>query len=84
VAEVTARPRRLDSVPRRVKPDTPFGNCGLAKGDLIRAIDDTPAWNAEEFRKLVRRALVRQGDCLITVIRGDKTIDLPVFFPLPK
>jgi S1-C subfamily serine protease len=67
-----------------VKPDTPFGNCGLAKDDLVRAIDDTPAGSAEEFRKLIRRALVRQGDCLVTVVRGDKTIDLPVFFPLPK
>ncbi|MCI0700718.1 MAG: PDZ domain-containing protein [Planctomycetia bacterium] len=67
-----------------VKPNTPFGNCGLAKGDLIRAIDDTPAGHSEEFRKKVRRALVRQGDCLLTVTRGDKTHDLAVFFPLPK
>lgn len=66
------------------KAETPFGNCGLAKGDLIRLIDDAPAGHSEEFRKLVRRALVRQGDCLLTVARGDKTIDLPVFFPLPK
>jgi hypothetical protein len=71
-------------VVRDVKPNTPFGNCGLAKGDLIRAIDDTPASHSEEFRKKVRRALVRQGDCLLTVTRGDKTHDLPVFFPLPK
>jgi hypothetical protein len=71
-------------VVRTVKADTPFGNCGIAKGDLIRAIDDIPAGHSEEFRKKVRRALVRQGDCLITVVRGDKTIDLPVFFPLPK
>lgn len=66
------------------KADTPFGNCGLAKGDLIRAIDDAPAGHSEAFRKAVRRALVRQGDCLLTVTRGDKTHDLPVFFPLPK
>ncbi len=67
-----------------VKADTPFGNCGLAKGDLIRAIDDVPAGHSEEFRKAVRRALVRQGDCLLTITRGDKNHDLPVFFPLPK
>lgn len=67
-----------------VKADTPFGNAGLAKGDLIRAIDDVLAGNSEEFRKAVRRALVRQGDCLLTVTRGDKNHDLPVFFPLPK
>jgi S1-C subfamily serine protease len=67
-----------------VTADTPFGNCGLAKGDVIRAIDDDPAGRASEFRKLVRRALVRQGDCLVTVIRGDKKLDLPAFFPLPK
>ncbi len=67
-----------------VKADTPFGNCGMAKGDLIRAIDDVPAGHSEEFRKAVRRALVRQGDCLLTVTRGDKNHDLPVFFPLPK
>jgi predicted metalloprotease with PDZ domain len=71
-------------VVRDVKAETPFGHCGIAKGDLIRAIDDVPAGHSEEFRKKVRRALVRQGDCLITVVRGDKTIDLPVFFPLPK
>ncbi len=67
-----------------VKADTPFGNCGVAKGDLIRAIDDVPAGNSEQFRKAVRRALVRQGDCLLTITRGDKNHDLPVFFPLPK
>jgi hypothetical protein len=66
------------------KADTPFGNCGLAKGDVILAIDDAPAGHSEEFRKAVRRALVRQGDCLLTVARGGKTLDLPVFFPLPK
>jgi hypothetical protein len=67
-----------------VKAGAPFGDCGIRKGDLIRAIDDTPAGNSEEFRKKVRRAMVRQGDCLITVVRGEKTLDLPVFFPLPK
>jgi hypothetical protein len=67
-----------------VKADTPFGNSGIAKGDLVRAVDDAPVGNSEEVRKLVRRALVRQGDCLVTVVRGDKTFDLPVFFPLPK
>jgi len=67
-----------------VKADTPFGNCGIAKGDLVLAIDDLPAGGSEEFRKAVRRAVVRQGDCLITVVRGGKTLDLPVFFPLPK
>jgi hypothetical protein len=67
-----------------VKPNTPFGACGIAKGDLVRAIDDVPAGHSEEFRKKVRRALVRQGDCLLTVTRGDKTLDLPVFFPPPK
>lgn len=66
------------------KANTPFGNSGIEKGDLIRAIDDAPAGNSEEFRKKVRRAMVRQGDCLITVTRSDKTLDLPVFFPLPK
>jgi hypothetical protein len=71
-------------VVRDVKADTPFANCGIAKGDLVRAIDDVPAGNSEEFRKKLRRAMVRQGDCLVTVVRGDKTLDLPVFFPLPK
>lgn len=66
------------------KPDTPFGTCGLQKGDLIRALDDAPFGRSEPFRKAVRRALVRQGDCLLTVVRGDKTLDLPVFFPLPQ
>src|SRR5262249_54562264 len=67
-----------------VNKDTPFGNAGIAKGDIIQAIDDTRAGDSEQFRKLVRKALVAQGDCLVTVARGDKTLDLPVFFPLPK
>jgi predicted metalloprotease with PDZ domain len=67
-----------------VKANTPFGDAGLAAGDLIRAIDDAPAGTPEEFRKNIRRAMVRQGDCLLTVARGDKTLDVPVFFPLPK
>jgi hypothetical protein len=67
-----------------VKADTPFGTCGIAKGDLIRAIDDIPPGHSSEFRKKLRRAMVRQGDCLVTVARADKTLDLPVFFPLPK
>lgn len=71
-------------VVRGVKEGTPFGNCGIEKGDLIRVIDDVPAGTSEEFRRKVRRAMVRQGDCLLTVRRGDKTLDLPVFFPLPK
>jgi hypothetical protein len=68
-----------------VKPNTPFGNSGLAKGDIIQAIDDTaPGGHSGEFRRKVRRAMVVQGDCLLIVARGDKTLDLPVFFPLPK
>jgi S1-C subfamily serine protease len=67
-----------------VKAGTPFGDCGLEKGDLIVALDDAPAGRSGAFRKLVRRTLVRQGDGLLTVVRGNKTIDLPVFFPLPK
>jgi hypothetical protein len=66
------------------KAGTPFGDCGLRRADLIVALDDAPAGGSEQFRKLVRRALVRQGDCLLTVARGDTTVDLPVFFPLPK
>jgi hypothetical protein len=67
-----------------VKADTPFGASGIARGDIVRAIDDAPAGGSEQFRRLIRRALVRQGDCLVTVARGDKTLDLPVYFPLPK
>lgn len=67
-----------------MKPDTPFGRSGVARGDLICAIDDAPAGHAEPFRKAVRRALVRQGDCLVSVARGNKTLDLAVYFPLPK
>ncbi len=66
------------------KPGTPFGTSGIAKGDLIGALDDVRAGHSESFRKLLRRAVVRQGDCLVTVTRGDKTVDIPVFFPTPK
>ncbi len=67
-----------------VTAGTPFGTCGLAGGDVIRAVDDAPVGGAAAFRRLVRRAAVRQGDCLLTVARGDKTHDVPVFFPTPK
>ncbi|HEY2910564.1 MAG TPA: PDZ domain-containing protein [Gemmataceae bacterium] len=67
-----------------VKAGTPFGVSAIAKGDIVQAIDDEPPGDSEQFRKLVRRALVRQGDCLLTVARGNKVLDLPVFFPLPK
>ncbi|MBA4063327.1 MAG: hypothetical protein C0501_06365 [Isosphaera sp.] len=67
-----------------VKPGTPFGNCGLKKGDVIQAIDDRPAGHSAEFRRQVRRAMVRQGDCLLTVARGAETLDLALYFPLPK
>ena len=77
-------PDQKQTAVANVKEDTPFGNCGIAKGDLIRAIDDVPAASPEDFRKHIRRALVRQGDCLVTVVRDGKTIDLAVFFPLPK
>ncbi len=71
-------------VVRTTKPNTPFGNAGLERGDLIRGIDGAPAGHSGQFRAAVRRALVRQGDALVTVVRGDKQFDVPVFFPLPK
>jgi hypothetical protein len=67
-----------------VKPGTPFGASGLKKGDMIQAIDDVPPGHSTEFRKQVRRAMVRQGDCLLTVARGREKLDLPVYFPPPK
>ena len=77
-------PDQKNVVVNDVKENTPFGDYGIAKGDIIQAIDDTDVKDSEEFRKKLRRALVRQGDCLITVVRDGKTIDLPVFFPMPK
>jgi hypothetical protein len=71
-------------VVRGTAPDSPFGTCGLAKDDVLLTIDGADVGHSEQFRKLVRRAVVRQGDCLLTVRRGTKTLDLPVFFPLPK
>jgi hypothetical protein len=67
-----------------VKPGTPFGTCGLKTGDVVLAIDDVRAGSSAEFRRQVRRAMVRQGDCLLTVARGADTLDLAVYFPLPK
>jgi hypothetical protein len=67
-----------------VKPGTPFGNSGLKKGDVIQAIDDAAPGHSSEFRRSVRRALVRQGDCLLTVARGREKLDIPVYFPPPK
>ena len=63
-----------------VKAETPFGTCGLMKGDVIQAIDDVRAGNSEQFRSCPPR-LARQGDCLLTIARGAKTLDLPVYFP---
>jgi hypothetical protein len=67
-----------------LKPGTPFGSSGLKKGDVIQAIGDAPPGHSSEFRKSVRRAMVRQGDCLLTVARGREKLDLPVYFPIPK
>ena len=67
-----------------IKPDTPFGKAGVKKGDTILAIDDAPPGDAEAFRVKLRRAIVVQGDILLTVSRDGKTLDLPVYFPLPK
>jgi hypothetical protein len=67
-----------------VTPDTPFAKAGVLDGDVILAIDDAPVTDPEAFRKQVRRALVVQGDCLLTVSRGGKTLDLPAYFPLPQ
>jgi len=67
-----------------VKPDTPFGRSGIARGDVVRLIDDARAGHSEELRKQVRRAMVVQGDCLLTVARGQRVLDLAVQFPLPK
>lgn len=67
-----------------VKADTPFGKAGVQKGDTILTIDDAPPGDAEAFRVKLRRAIVVQGDTLLTVSRGGKSLDLPVYFPLPK
>jgi hypothetical protein len=67
-----------------LKAGTPFGNCGLVRGDIIQGIDDMPPGHSEVFRKLVRKAMVVQGDCLLTVARGNQTLDLAVYFPTPK
>jgi hypothetical protein len=64
--------------------DTPFGNCGLAKGDIICAIDDIRAEHSAIFRKQVRKAMVVHGDCLLTVARGNRTLDFSVYFSVPK
>jgi hypothetical protein len=66
-----------------VTPDTPFGKAGVRKGDTILALDDAPPGDAEAFRVKLRRAIVVQGDTLLTVSRDGKTLDLPVYFPLP-
>ena len=67
-----------------VRAETPFAAGGVTKGDTIVAIDDEPVTTPDEFRKQVRKAMVVQGDCLLTVSRGGKTLDLVVRFPLPK
>jgi hypothetical protein len=67
-----------------LKAGTPFGNCGLVQGDVIQGIDDLPPGHSEVFRKQVRKAMVVQGDCLLTVARGNQTLDIAVYFPTPK
>lgn len=67
-----------------VRENTPFGSAGVAKGDTILAIDGDVVTTPEEFRKQVRKAMVVHGDCLLSVSRGGKTLELPVYFPLPQ
>ena len=67
-----------------VRENTPFGSAGLAKGDTILGLDTAPVTTPEEFRKQVRRAMVVHGDCLLSVSRAGKTLELAVYFPLPQ
>ena len=67
-----------------LRPGTSFGASGLKKGDVVLAIDDAPPGHSSAFSRAVRRALVRQGDCLLTVARGRDTLDVPVYFPTAR
>ena len=83
----TRHPAKRYNPPAGVKVNNPLGTKAERRAiisHIIRAIDDGPAGHWELFRRQVRRAAVRQGDCLLTVARGDKTLDLAVYFPTPK
>lgn len=52
---------------------------GLKVGDLITAVDRGKVDSAETFRKLLRRGSV-QDRCVLTVKRGDETLDVTLDF----
>ncbi len=50
-----------------VEEDSPAGDAGLRKGDIITSVNNKPVKDAEEFRL---EAIKCQGDCLLRTNRG--------------
>lgn len=63
-----------------IEAKSPLAAAGLRKGDLVTAVDGKKVGPGDSFRKQMRAA-VAQGDCTLTVRRGDETKETAVRFP---
>ncbi|MEE9613964.1 MAG: DegQ family serine endoprotease [Thermodesulfobacteriota bacterium] len=60
-----------------VNPDSPAGNAGLKRGDIIKAINKKPVRGIAEYRKEIKAAV--EGDLILFfVMRGKNTIFVTV------
>jgi len=60
-----------------VQPDSPAGQAGIASGDVIISMSDTPIENSTELRNRV--AAIKPGTKVeFGILRGDKILDLTV------
>ncbi len=59
-------------------PGKPFAQAGLQAGDLVVAVDDTPARSAEAFRRLLRGKFVQGGEMVLKAVRAGKPLEVAV------
>jgi S1-C subfamily serine protease len=64
---------RIESVAR----ESPAANAGLARGDVIVAIDGTPMPNIDTLQRVLGRDLIAR-EVEVLVVRRDRTLTLAV------
>jgi hypothetical protein len=61
-----------------VEPWSPFARYGVADGDIITAVDDAEPRTLPEFRRALRRGVIRES-VVLTVRRGDRRLARVVY-----
>ena len=61
--------------------EKPLGKAGLRAGDLVLALDGTPADSPESFRRLLRRRVAEGGEAVFRVRRGGKEAEVRATLP---